>query len=44
MPIYNRPAATHDVTIEEKLNDNRKKEFSLIEEKGFSIGLRDLLC
>jgi hypothetical protein len=41
--VYNRSAATHDVSIKEKVNDKGEKEFSLKEEKGFTIGLRDFV-
>ncbi|RYE06035.1 MAG: hypothetical protein EOP33_02195 [Rickettsiaceae bacterium] len=37
--LYNRPAATHDVSIEA----DGKGGFDLKEKKGFSIGLRDFL-
>lgn len=38
--VYNRPAATHDVSIEKLEGTN---EYALKEKKGFGIGLKDFL-
>lgn len=41
--VYNRSAATHDVSIEERVNDKGEKSFSLKEKKGFFIGFKDFI-